>query len=186
MQSPGKRIKWDICKFFLWSKSGTSSLTVITFDSKFEEDYDDIINDDDSEKHVSDDEDSNAEDFYKNDYPEDEDDHTTDIDSSDAELEQLTESLHKEASVKSPKLQEGFDELYDEFYDDINGDSNADFLASLNQDDEGEEDDAMDYESDESEQYKRQNFFPDEEDDELAKHRDKIFSKLQKMINEHN
>jgi hypothetical protein len=43
----------------------------------------------------------------------------------------------------------------------------------------------MDYSGDDENDYKRQNFFPDEEEDELAQHRDRIFGKLEKMIDKH-
>ncbi|ONH66176.1 RNA polymerase II nuclear localization protein IWR1 [Cyberlindnera fabianii] len=152
---------------------------------KFEEDYDDNLGDDESEKHLSDDEDSNAEDFYKNDYPEDEDDHSTtdEDDDPNASFEKLTESLHKDAAANSPRQTDEFEDLYDEFYDD-EGNGPTNFLASLDDGDNDDDDDEMDMDEGYEADYPRQNFFPDEEDDELAKHRDKIFGKLQRMIDE--
>jgi hypothetical protein len=98
--------------------------------------------------------------------------------------------LHKEAAARSPRTQDGFEKLYEEFYGPAST-GGTDFLATLNQeledekDEEDDEDDLMDGDYDD-EGYPRQSFFPGEEDDELAKHRDKIFGKLQKMIDEHN
>lgn len=139
---------------------------------KFEEDQDDLLGDDDSIKAVSDDEDSNAEDFYKNDYPEDEDDYSDDEGKSQSSIEVLTESMIQSQQVSNreselEELADEFDDLYDELYDD-EGNGPSDFLNN-------DEDD-----------FQRQNFFPGEEDDELAIHRDKIFGKLQKMIDEEN
>lgn len=163
---------------------------VLTSYSKFEEDYDNGPGDDESDEHISDDEDSNAEDFYKNDYPEDEDDHTTEANDSDEEFQKLTESLHKEAAARSPKVsaESGLEDLFDEYCCDR---TDGDFLEALNKevvlDDEDEdEDDLMDPDVTSDDDYPRQNFFADDEDDELAKHRDRIFGKLQRMINEEN
>lgn len=85
--------------------------------------------------------------------------------------------MHKEAAAQSPKAQDVFEELYEEYYGSTS--HTTDFLACLNESDDGDQD--MDYEEVE---HPRQKFFPDEEDDELAMHRDKIFGKLQKMIDE--
>jgi hypothetical protein len=99
--------------------------------------------------------------------------------------------LHKEGATSSPRTEDGFEKLYEKFYGPAST-GGTDFLATLNQeldDGEDEEDDdeaeLMDDDYD-NEDYPRQSFFPGEEDDDLAKHRDKIFGKLQKMIDEHN
>lgn len=102
---------------------------------------------------VSDDEDSNAESFYQNDYPEDEDAGAY----SDTYEEPADE---KELFVNDEELED----LYDEFFDE-NGNQQMDLLAN-------------------DSEFERQNFFPDEEEDEMALHRDKIFGKLQNMIDE--
>lgn len=122
---------------------------------------------------LSDDEDSNAEDFYQNDYPSDEDAGVfsesnsvlnLDVDGNedeDQDLEQL------EADVIQA-LNEGD---YDD-YDDVNylGDDQY-----FNEDDEDNSDD---------QQYTRNTFFESDKEDALAIHRDKIFGKLQSMIDE--
>lgn len=142
--------------------------------SKFEEDKDDLLGDDESDKVLSDDEDSNAEDFYKNDYPEDEEDYSADEGKSESSIEVLAESMHRSQQASEgptwDDLADEFDDLYDELYDD-DGNGPSDFLEN----DHFQEQD-----------YPRQNFFPGEEEDELAMHRDKIFGKLQRMIDEDN
>lgn len=148
---------------------------------KFEEDKGDLLGDDESVKVLSDDEDSNAEDFYKNDYPDDEDDYSDGEGKSESSIEVLAESMHQsqqlsnnETSLQEDQIyldEDEFEELYDELYDE-DGNGPSDFLDNDN--------------FDEVNEYPRQNFFPGEEDDELAQHRDKIFGKLQKMIDEEN
>ncbi|CCH44676.1 putative transcription factor [Wickerhamomyces ciferrii] len=159
------------------SESKVSRTFICVVSRKFEEDANDEDEENDSDKHLSDDEDSNAEDFYKNDYPEDEEDYSDDEGKSESSIEILTESMINSQQQSTnedtlaqlhEELGEEFEDLYDELYDDEgNGPSN--FL------DNGED---LDYE--------RQHFFLGDEDDELAQHRDKIFGKLQKMIDEDN
>lgn len=137
---------------------------------KFQEDENDLVNEEDNDSllAVSDDEDSNAEDFYQNDYPEDED------------AGNDNDGLEVEVKEDETEILEEYDEIYEKHF---NSDEPIDFLKSLQED----EDSDIDIEEEEEEEnYKRQNFFPNEEDDELAKHRDKIFGKLERMINEYD
>lgn len=125
---------------------------------------------------LSDDEDSNAESFYQNDYPEDEDagaysdtyaDEEDDDEIGPVILES-SEAAEGHAYLKGEFQQEGqYDDLYEEFYGDG---EEVDFLEEDN------------YENNEN--FERQKFFDDEEEDDLAMHRDRIFGRLQKMINE--
>lgn len=133
--------------------------------------------DDPTRKIYSDDEDSNAESFYQNDYPSDED------------AGVLSETYSSEDENLGPVIierpedadgvdylkgggdeigEENLEDLYGEFFDDEDS-LDVNFLP----DDHGGE-----------EHYKRQNFFPGEEEDEMAIHRDKIFGRLQRMIDE--
>lgn len=123
----------------------------------------------------SEDEDSNAESFYQNDYPEDEDagtysdsyEYDTDnygaiiVDSAESAEAQAYLSGHVQADMAEPQH---YDDLYDDFFDQ-DGNQVADLVPS-------------------DDDFQRQNFFADEEDDALAIHRDRIFGRLQKMIHE--
>lgn len=148
----------------------------------FDDDEYDLMQSDDDKKSVganfSDDEDSNAESFYQNDYPEDEDagalsetyDSEDDNEEIGAVILESAEAAEGHAYLKGDFQREGqYDDLYDEFFDD-DGEQKVNFL---------EEDY---YQNDET--FDRQNFFNDEEDDDLALHRDRIFGKLQRMIDE--
>ncbi|KAK6458377.1 uncharacterized protein RJT20DRAFT_31306 [Scheffersomyces xylosifermentans] len=153
----------------------------------FDDDDDNFYDTDEDELNkptvFSDDEDSNAEDFYQNDYPSDE----------DAGAFSETNSLGNE------------DEDEDE-EDDIEN-SNADPLAEFVEDDEEggnfelQDDEIEDYGdmsylaeddyydgdqllAEDDYNFKRNHFFEGDEDDEMAIHRDRIFGKLEKMINE--
>lgn len=151
----------------------------------FEDDllYQSDEDDDPTRSLYSDNEDSNAESFYQNDYPSDEDagvlSETFSVSEEDSEEEEDIGPV----IVQNPDDAEGvayllsedplvannddneFDGLYEDFYNDENDGDDIDFLP-------------------EDEEFERQHFFPGEEDDELATHRDKIFGKLQNMINE--
>lgn len=153
---------------------------------RFFEDEDTELNqsDDDndaSRRLYSDDEDSNAESFYQNDYPSDEDagvySETYSSDEDDLGPVIVQDAAAKEGYeyLQGNELGEyvqrdgndEFDDLYDDFYDEEGG--KIDFLG----------DDKF-----ETESFERQNFFEGEEDDELAIHRDRIFGKLQRIIDE--
>lgn len=148
----------------------------------FDDDEYDLMQSDDDKKSdgavFSDDEDSNAESFYQNDYPEDEDagalSETFDDEDSNEEIGPVilesAEAAEGHAYFNGDFQKEGqYDDLYDEFFDE-NGDQNVNFL----------EDDY--YQNEET--FERQKFFNDEEEDDLALHRDRIFGKLQRMIDE--
>lgn len=140
------------------------------FDDK---DYDLMNSDDDSGSGYSDNEDSNAESFYQNDYPEDEDagafSETYDESEDDAigpVILETPEDFEGNAYLRGHEQAEGqFDDLYDDFFDGDNPKVNF-----LNED----------Y----TEEYERNSFFQGDEDDHLAQHRDRIFGRLQKMIDE--
>ncbi|KAI5960748.1 uncharacterized protein KGF55_004318 [Candida pseudojiufengensis] len=132
---------------------------------------------------LTDDEDSNAESFYQNDYPSDED------------LEGLEELNEFEDGFNKLKIgddDDGEDRDYDD--DDYQGYEPQDGIGFKGdeyfdygdvekymnlQDEEDEEGDDED-----DEPLKRNTFFKSDVDDPLAIHRDKIFGKLEKMINE--
>lgn len=110
----------------------------------------------------SDDEDSNAELFYQNDYPSDED------------AEGLAEQLGEGGEILVGSLH-NVEELGD-FHDKDNGLGDTDELYEqffLGVEGHGDSD---------SESVERQHFFPGEDDDELAMHRDRIFGRLQRMV----
>lgn len=125
--------------------------------------------DKDDDGRLSDDEDSNAEDFYQNDYPQDED----------------AEAMYDRASDSdSFHLKDGEDDEYD-FEKIRNHAGGIGFTL--------EEDDYEDYgdvsyladdqfEPEDDEPFKRNNFFASDEHDESAIHRDRIFGRLEKMI----
>lgn len=173
---------------------------------KFEQDLEGLINDDDDSDtsgHVhSDDEDSNAEDFYKNDYPEsdaeDEDYDRVDSDENyadDAEYTDIMKARDADEQYDDEQEQEQeqwggdeFDDLYDRFYDNEgNGPSdflNEKILAELETDDDDEEGEGEEGEEDKQEEFTRNTFFKSDEHDPMAIHRDRIFGKLERMINE--
>lgn len=136
--------------------------------------YELMQSDDDKDSVYSDDEDSNAESFYQNDYPEDEDagafSETYDDDEDvPVMIMENAEAVEGHAYLQGKEPIGEYDELYDEFFDE-SGDQKVDFLN----------DDF--YENDET--FERQKFFSGEEDDGMAIHRDRIFGRLQKMIDD--
>lgn len=175
--------------FDVYKLSNTEPITNANFPQsqigyiKFFDDheYDLMLSDDEKKSDgavFSDDEDSNAESFYQNDYPEDEDagalSETYDEEDENEEIGPVilesAEAAEGHAYLNGDFQQEGqYDELYEEFFDE-NGEQSVNFL----------EDDY--YQNDET--FERQKFFNDEEEDDLALHRDRIFGKLQRMIDE--
>lgn len=164
--------------------------------------------DEDSDFQLSDDEDSNDENYYQNDYPEDEDDDRSILFGSDNDDEKSAENLQW---TKLPQEPHTSDELrsesstpYSELFgrleksDNIlNSLKNANIIdldtSTYNDETYENNDDGInnmdDYQdtwedNDEDEQYERNEFFPADRDDPLAQYRDKIFGRLQKMINE--
>lgn len=172
---------------------------------------DQLMDSDTAEVQDDEDDDSNAEDYYQNDYPEDEDednneyldvedrrhlneilDKSEDMVMSDDEDDNY-EILHNKRRFSTKDYQdyteggflnkdfegndttqEGFDNLYQNYYnsDDEDYEGPTSFLDDGRVSDENEE------------EFKRNYFFKTDEDDELAVHRDRIFGKLEKMINE--
>lgn len=138
--------------------------------------------DDPARSLYSDDEDSNAESFYQNDYPSDEDAGVLSETFSVSDEDSDEDDEIGPVIVQNPDEEEGvaylrgedpsvtnninnYDELYEDFYNDENDEDDIDFLPQ-------------------DEEFERQHFFPGEEDDELAIHRDKIFGRLQNMIDQ--
>lgn len=170
---------------------------------------------------LTDDEDSNEEDYYQNDYPEDEDDDRSifigsDEDRTDSEdivyLDELNDELDQNYNVDGEQANETTNDNGDEFdalfqnygessnllsslnannyvdldYDDDdhadsdndNGKYDGDFV-NLKPEADDDHDTGMDVDD---QTFKRNYFFPTDKDDEDAIHRDRIFGKLQKMI----
>lgn len=121
-------------------------------------DYELMQSDDEVNSNVaSDDEDSNAESFYQNDYPEDEDAGAlSETYESEDDLEETMAKLNIDQDTE-------FDNLYGDFFDG-DGEQQRELL-----DNEG---------------YERHRFFATGDDDDLAKYRDRIFGQLQTMIKE--
>lgn len=165
----------------------------------------------DSNLQISDDEDSNDENYYQNDYPEDEDDDRSVLFGSDDKDEELSEDLEWAKLAEEPSHGEDPHPTnlgdYSDIFNKLEGSS--DILASLknsnvvdldmttyNDEVYDEEEAEMDADighqpvngnnADEGDDlYERNEFFSTDKDDPLAQHRDKIFGRLQKMIKEH-
>lgn len=136
---------------------------------KFFNDEDEFGSDDSYDRPIySDNEDSNAEDYYQNDYPEDE----------DAEIDDDIHNDYKETELENDDINDLFDYVQQNNVSLVdNSDVDEDYIYE-----DEDDDDDDDYESDE--EFERQQFFDDESEDELAMHRDRIFSRLQKMVDE--
>ncbi|EMG47362.1 IWR1 RNA polymerase II nuclear localization protein IWR1 [Candida maltosa Xu316] len=128
-----------------------------------------LMNDEEDENQpnaLTDDEDSNAESFYQNDYPSDEDAGALSDKNSVTAAEEEEED---EGYVPHDGV--GFDgdeEYYD--YEELENLDNEDHYF----DDDDEDDDN---------EFKRNQFFKSDVDDPMAIHRDKVFGKLERMIN---
>lgn len=173
--------------------------------------YMDLLPDRDEDENSqirSDDEDSNDENYYQNDYPEDEDDDRSILFGSEGENIAEDDDLNKSQQIGEiviPSNVEEWEENKSGGPTNDNGDdytslfnqfqNSSDLLLSINTGkavdvdidstqreyyEESEELDAMSSGEDETE---RNMFFATDEDDPLAQHRDKIFGQLQKMIN---
>lgn len=170
--------------------------------------------DTDNEEQLSDDEDSNDENFYQNDYPEDEDDDRSILFGSENDEFALDNDVGDSQWRKLPEVPDSYqmrsninnttdnndieNHQYDELFDKLEGDN--DILTSLknaniidmdsSKYEEAEEEiydseDNVNYNQyDEDEEYKRNEFFASDIDNPLAQHRDKIFGRLEKLINE--
>lgn len=161
--------------------------------------------DGDSNFQLSDDEDSNDENYYQNDYPEDEDDDRSILFGSENCDEESVENLQWTKLPEEPHTSDETNDekfpLYSELFDRLEGSDNV--LQSLknanvidldtttyNGDTYDEEMSQIDdyhvswEDNNEDEQYERNDFFPTDRENPLAQYRDRIFGRLQKMINE--
>ncbi|KAG7193656.1 uncharacterized protein KQ657_000341 [Scheffersomyces spartinae] len=127
----------------------------------------------------TDDEDSNAEDFYQNDYPSDED---ANINSNEV----FSQSNQFEAELESGDNALGDNSEDEDEYEHLfakygggEGDHTVNFLQDVAGNDTDEEEQE---EVEEGEQYERKIFFKSDKDNELAIYRDQIFGKLDSMI----
>lgn len=149
----------------------------------FEDDNDQslLMNEEEDENRPSvltDDEDSNAESFYQNDYPSDEDDGglivQDDMLNNDDIINGNNDEEDDDDEGYVPHDGVGFtgdDEYYD--YEELENLDNEDYYYEGNAgDDEGEGD------------FKRNKFFASDAADPMAIHRDKVFGKLERMIND--
>ncbi|CAI4059394.1 hypothetical protein SUVZ_04G1290 [Saccharomyces uvarum] len=150
----------------------------------------------------SDDEDSNEENYYQNDYPEDEDDDRSILLGSEGEDVAISEeeivlgvnksrfSSWNDDQILGPNGYQDVEEEYGDLFNRLGG--NSDLLKSINSsnfvdldDPENEietsdNDDGLN-EGDDTE-YPRNEFFPTDADNPLAQHRDRIFHQLQNKI----
>ncbi|CCF56120.1 hypothetical protein KAFR_0A06850 [Kazachstania africana CBS 2517] len=153
--------------------------------------------DEENDDFLSDEEDSNDENYYQNDYPEDEDDDRSILFGSEGEeiaSENGEVSPWPKLPEETPEEINTYQELFEKF------EQSQDILQSLNSahvidldmmkesyNDEDEDRDELvesgDYDTNENtDVYERNDFFPTDEDDPLAQHRDRIFAQLKKMI----
>lgn len=150
----------------------------------------------------SDDEDSNDENYYQNDYPEDEDDDRSILLGSEGEdMAELEEEIvlgvnksrfssWNDDKVLGPNGYQDVEEEYGDLFNRLGGKS--DVLKSINSsnfidlDGQEPEKETSDNEDDlgkaDDMEYPRNEFFPTDTDDPLAHHRDRIFYQLQEKI----
>ncbi|XBW35122.1 hypothetical protein QEN19_000685 [Hanseniaspora menglaensis] len=162
-------------------------------------------------EHQSDDEDSNEEDYYKNDYPEDEDDDRSIIFGDSYDEDDETYYGRRRGSGEFEKGEFDFDNFvsYDEISrnkymndNDAYGNTmnkfdnklqSGNFLDSLNiSEDESDDDPSYYYSDNEAESdheelqgefnFPRNHFFTTDQDDPMAIYRDKIMNSLEKRI----
>lgn len=158
-----------------------------------DEDFDKIDEKDNDISMNTDDEDSNDENFYRNDYPEDEDggyEDESELESmgldepSDDQDDEFMILNDRRRFSRSEFLQsEGVKKLRDEDFEKLSDE--IDEKPSL----WGRTNEGIDYDQEENEtdgeiNFQRYNFFKSDKDDPTAIHRDRIFGKLQKMIEE--
>ncbi|CCE63931.1 hypothetical protein TPHA_0G00950 [Tetrapisispora phaffii CBS 4417] len=186
-----------------------------------------LINDEksDTEDQFPIDDDSNSENFYRNDYPEDEDDDRSILFGSDVDYKEIESEIkylneyrkqdfdpeeqygYDDANEVINVMKDDFSDLFDKFgasADILNSINTSNFidLDKINEEEEdddyadneadyeyGYQDNEYDYEGNNTDYYaknepsiKRSIFFKSDEDDPVAIHRDKIFGKLQAMI----
>lgn len=176
--------------------------------------------DEDPEKTMlTDDEDSNEEDYYQNDYPEDEDDDRSIVIGSDEDfsnsedvvyLDQVDVDAYQDGVPDDEQQEDEFESLFQTYGNSSNllSSLNAHNYVDLDYDDDIDDNapDGYDYDGDytngaanhnttnhnhvtnqsrdidNSDLEQRHIFFPSDEHDETAIHRDRIFNKLQNMI----
>lgn len=168
----------------------------------------DLVNDEIEHSDIdlrSDDEDSNEENFYKNDYPEDEDDDRSilfgeegeEIAAQELEDEKLQYELDQsmisatDSNVAFTNSTEEFSRLFrklegsNDILSSLQG-ANVIDMDGIRAMEAAEDDDAdideWDEDAMDDEEFTRNEFFKTDVDDPMAIHRDKIFAKLQKMI----
>lgn len=166
---------------------------------KIIEDNGDLIPEEDEDadsQRLSDDEDSNEETYYQNDYPEDEDDDRSVLFSSEegelnvnrgsVDEDESSSILQTPGSLENDMFAETeLDPLFERYAETVNM---LDSMEGTESNDNEYEEDAWNDTQDLSEnedsaaRFKRHNFFPNDSDDPLALHRDKIFNQLQEMI----
>lgn len=178
---------------------------------RFDDDEFDKLNDEDDVLLMNtDDEDSNDEDFYRNDYPEDEDagyDDESELASmgldepSDDQDDAFDIINNKRRFSRTDFMRsEGLKTMSDEEYESMSAQINEKPIlwgrsedgvdldmddTQMNEDNDcaGDyEGDVDDYNEDEESGFQRNEFFKSDRDDPMAIHRDKIFGELQQMI----
>ncbi|EGW30175.1 uncharacterized protein SPAPADRAFT_144096 [Spathaspora passalidarum NRRL Y-27907] len=141
-----------------------SLIGYIRFFDDDENDENILMNDEDNDSvkpDLTDDEDSNTESFYQNDYPSDED---------AGAFSDVYDENEDEGYVPQEGVGLRDDEYFD--YDEV------DFHNVIDDGDDEEDDD------EDTSGFKRNTFFKGDQDDPMAIYRDKIFGKLERMIDE--
>lgn len=181
--------------------SANHPLSQIGYIRFFEDENDQslLMNDEEDENRPSvltDDEDSNAESFYQNDYPSDEDDGGFIINQDD-ELNNDDDVKNNHTGIHENNDDDDDDDDYDdnegyvphdgvgfsgndEYYDyeELENLDNEDYYYGEDEDEDGN--------NMNDQKFKRNKFFDSDVSDPIAIHRDKIFGKLEKMINKNN
>jgi hypothetical protein len=134
---------------------------------RFFDDADDFEVSDDDHPQLLDDEDSNAEDFYQNDYPSDEDAGAYSDTLDDVVLVQPNRADEVEEGFDYIESQDVRDGEYDDLYDHL------DEVDLLDEDGFGSDD-----------EFERHHFFDGDDENEMGVHRDRIFGRLQRMVDE--
>ncbi|KAK6460954.1 hypothetical protein DFJ63DRAFT_212509 [Scheffersomyces coipomensis] len=124
----------------------------------------------------SDDEDSNAEDFYQNDYPTDEDA------GAFSETNSFTENPDDDDEGEEYENEQIGKSYIDNRLDDSELDGFENAGSYLPDDNYYVDEDNDDNDDEMNSNFKRNTFFASDEHDPMAIHRDKVFGKLEKMI----
>lgn len=167
---------------------------------RFDDDDLDGLNNDEDLTMNTDDEDSNDENFYRNDYPEDEDggyDNESELasvglgepsDDQDDEFDIINDKrrFSKLDFIQNEGLKSISDGDYNELAEQIDEKPNYWDRKMYAEDEDGDENMDSSYLADDDNNFERNEFFQSDRDDPIAINRDRIFGKLQKMINEVN